>query len=228
MKTLDLDLTRLRAAAPMFAPMAIALVGWIALVAPVSSRNVGDARDLDLLRQRLAAARATLHEPIGAAPKGDAVDAFRRAMSAGDATPALLEQLARRASEALAGDLRIETGDRVSLSGGSAAGPQVANLPQPDPRLALFETPLTLSPITMSFDAAYPDLGAFLWSLRGLATVVEIRSLELKPSPPSEQVTEHVTMTLFAYARPAEASVHLAAAEPVPAVIEASAPGAGR
>ena len=38
----------------------------------------------------------------------------------------------------------------------SATGPQVANQPQPDPRFALFDAPLSYSPLTMSFDAALP------------------------------------------------------------------------
>ena len=212
----NVDLAKLRPFAPLVAPVVILAAAWFVLLGPAMSRNARTARDLDAARQRLMMARRAVSGPAPQAVTGDPAALFARTLAARDATPQLLEQLARRAADVTAEGLSIETGEPATVT--SASGPQVANQPQPDPRLALFEVPLAYSPITMSFDAEYPRIGAFLWNLRELATVIDVRSFEVRPVAQRTRPLEHVTLTLFAFARQA----------PVRDVVQASIRGGRR
>jgi hypothetical protein len=212
----DVDLAKLRPLAPVVAPVVILAAAWFLLLGPAIARNSRTARDLDAARQRLLMARRAVSGPVPPAVAGDPAALFVRTLAARDATPQLLEQLARRAADATAEGLTIETGEPATVA--AASGPQVANQPQPDPRLALFDVSLAYSPITMSFDAEYPQIGSFLWNLRDLATVIDVRSFELRPVPQRTRRLEHVTLTLFAFARQASN----------PVVVQASARGARR
>lgn len=97
----------------------------------------------------------------------------------------------------------LETGEERDL--GTRSGPAVTDAASPDPRLALFEAPLKYSPVTLTADADYPSLGEFLWRLRRLPTLTEIRTLDVTGSAPANDApvegTLHVTLTLFAYSR---------------------------
>ena len=212
---------RIREYAPFAIPVVILVAGWLLLVRPTAADTARAGRELEALRARERGVRAMLAEPPAPAVVGDAAAAFVRQVAAGDATAALLEQLARLASRVPVGNLLIETGPRVALTGADA-GPQVTGGPGTDPRFALFETPLAYSPIEMSFDADYAALGEFLWNVRDLATTVEIRRVSVKPLPrvagaPADGRV-HVAVTLFAYARAAAA----------PGVVQTSGPGASR
>jgi hypothetical protein len=85
----------------------------------------------------------------------------------------------------------------------------VAGSALPDPRFALFGVPLTYSPVTMTADADYGSLGNFLWRLRDLATVIEVRSLVVAVPPAQNDIpaapagSVRATLTMFAYARAA-------------------------
>jgi hypothetical protein len=206
----NLDVAKLRPFAPVVAPLVIVAAAWFVLLGPAMSRNARTARDLDGARQRLLIARRAVSGPVPPPVAGDPAALFARALAARDATPELLEQLARRAAEITAEGLTIETGEPVTVA--SASGPQVANQPKPDPRFALFDASLAYSPVTMSFNAEYSQIGTFLWNLRDLATVIDIRSLELRPVAQRTRPLDHVTLTLFAFARQASA----------PGVVEAS------
>jgi hypothetical protein len=188
-----------------FAPLVLAAVllvaGWMLFVQPRFSASSRAGQDIDGLRQRLTTLRAAIAEPMPPAPATDPAAAFQRATAAGDATSQLLEQLARLAADAPAVNLLIETGERVEAAQ-RPAGPQASNAPAPDPRLALFPTSLSYTPVTMSFDAAYSGVGDVLWGMRDLATTVELRNVEVRPA---DEGRVHVAITLFAYARPADA-----------------------
>jgi hypothetical protein len=89
----------------------------------------------------------------------------------------------------------------------------VAGAADPDPRIARFDVPLSYSTIPISFDADYATAGEFLWQLRELPTVIEIRSLDVKPATQAAPSADGgnpaargdgtitVSLTLFAYAR---------------------------
>lgn len=213
---MTIDPMRLRQYLPLAAPIVVVAAGWLLLIAPATSDSARAARDLDTLRQRAAQARAALSQPSAPPPPGDPVAAFQAHVAVGDATAALLEELARLASSVQVRNLLIETGDRVQVA--RADGPRVSGAAEPDPRTRLFDVPLAYSPVTMAFDGDYAALGTFLWQLRDLATTVEIRNLEVRPrviTPNGQDSTAaisddgsiHVAMTMFVYSRDAAGHV---------------------
>ena len=199
---MTIDVQRLRRFAPAAAALLIVGGGWMLLVGPAMSRSSRTAREVTTLRQQLTQLRASVSGPAPVAAPGDPVKSFERQVAVGDASSSVLEQLAALASGARATNLLIETADRVVVT--APGGPQVSNGVQPDPRLALFNTPLAYSPVSMAFDADFSDVGGFLWRVRDFATTVEIRNVEIKPIG-GDQRRVHVVLSLFAYARPSAA-----------------------
>jgi hypothetical protein len=201
---MQLDPRIVRAAPPALAVVILA-AGWMLLVQPRFAESTRAGREVDGLRQRLMMVQRSVAEPLPPAPATDPAVTFEREVAAGDASAQLLEQLARLAAAAPATNLLIETGERVTLTSGAPSGPQAGSVAVPDPRFRLFNTPLTYSPVTMSFDAEYARVGEVLWALRDLATTVELRRVEARPVE-NTQGRVHVTVTLFAYARPRPAA----------------------
>lgn len=201
---MDFDRQRLSRFAPLGLPLAVIAAGWMLLVQPRLSDHARLAREINDLRQQLASVQSEASNPLPAKPADVALSRFEQQATALDPTSELLEQLARLAAAARVSNLLIETGDRVSV-GASGSGPQVVGANTADPRFALFTMPLAYSPVTMSFDAQYEQAGTLLWSLRDLATTVEVRDLEARPvaaeavggGAPSRKI--HVVLTLFAY-----------------------------
>jgi hypothetical protein len=199
---MTLDPVQVRQYAPYLAPVLIVGFGWLVLVRPLSNENASMARELTQLRQRSDAVRAQMGAPPPPAPPGDPVRAFEGRVAEGDASGRLLEELSRLASRTGLRVDTIETGEEAVV-GGRSGGSAVAI----DPRFGLFQAPLKYSPVTLSADADYASLGAFLWQLRETATMIEVRSLEVRaplvgsnqtPVPPG---TLRVVLTMFAYAR---------------------------
>ena len=194
----------LRRYAPYLAPVVIAGLGWAVLIRPASSENARIAGELVELRQRIATVRSQNPGPGALRDAGvDPVAAFEQHVASGDASGRLLEELSRIAT---ASGIRIdtlETGEQGDV--GTRSGPAVADAATPDPRLALFEASLKYSPVTLTAEADYPSLGAFLWRLRNLGTLTEVRTLDVTAPPPSGEApvdgTLRVTLMLFAYSR---------------------------
>jgi hypothetical protein len=204
---MDFDPQRLSRFAPLGLPLAVVVAGWMLVVQPQVSDNARVAKDIDDLGQQLATVRSSAANPLPAKPADHALARFEREAAALDPTSELLEQLARLAATARVSNLLIETGDRVSVGGNTGSGPQVVGANAADPRFALFTMPLAYSPVTMSFDAEYPRAGNLLWSLRDLATTVEVRDFEARPVTEDATAGDarlpkiHIVLTLFAYAR---------------------------
>jgi hypothetical protein len=204
---MDFDRKRLSRYAPFGLPVAVIAAGWMLLVQPRMSDNARVSKEIDDLRQQVASVRSTASAPLPAKPADETLARFERQTAALDPISELLEQLARLAATARVTNLLIQTGNRVSVAQAGGSGPQVVGAVAPDPRFALFTTPLAFTPVTMSFDAQYEQAGALLWSLRGLATTVEVRDFEARPVV--EEATAgaarprriHVALALFAYVR---------------------------
>lgn len=204
---MKLDTERAKRLAPFAVPLLIVVVGWMFVIRPTASDNAYTARSLDSLRQRLVQARASVAQPAPPLLSSDARVSFERQVAARDVSYQVFEQLARLARVQGATGLEIATGDQVVVA--APGGPQVAGGgAPPDPRFALFDIPLAYSPIAMSFDAEFARVGEFLWNLHGLATAVEIRTLEITPSVRQDVTGDvtggsrvHVALTLFVYAR---------------------------
>ena len=82
---------------------------------------------------------------------------------------------------------------------GDGTAPAGAAAERLDPRLELFPTPLSYTPITIGFDSSYQQLGKFLWQLHGLPTLVEIRSVEIGPAGVPSLV--HLSLVVMAFQR---------------------------
>ncbi len=199
--------------APLAIFVALLAAGWMLLVQPRANANARTAKEIDSLRERVTALRTSMANPLPPAPPVDPIATFEQHVPEGDATSALLEQLARVAAASRVSNLLIETADPVVVATSGGSGPQVVGGAAPDPRFALFAAPLTYSPVTMSFDAEYASAGEVLWLLRDLATTVEIRTFEARPvvneraAGSTAPAKIHVSLTLFAYARQHAASV---------------------
>lgn len=204
----------LRRVAPLAAPFVIVAVAWVVLIAPASTAAARDAAHRDALRERLASAHAPAPDDPSAVPDGDPLAVFERQVSSGDVTAQLLGHLTRMALDVGGRNLFIDsTGAPVPVAAG--AGPQVVGAVQPDPRVGLFGTPLEYSSIPMSFDSSYAGLGEFLWRLRDLPVLVEVRRMTVEPrvvagdeegapargARPVHDGTVRVSLLFFVYAR---------------------------
>ena len=202
------DLTRLRALLPMIVFVATVGLGWFLLGGPMASDSARIADRLAVLRQREAALQAVVKEQPPPTTAPNPVAAFDARMSADDPTAAIVERLARLASAVRARALFIETIEGATPAGRNGA--PVAGSSQPDPRLALFDRHLTSTTIRMSFETPYAGLGQFLWTLRDLSSIVEVRTLNVQPATASNraqsQATVRASMTLFAYSRTTQAT----------------------
>lgn len=202
---MKVDRTRLLHVAPYLVPLVIVGLGWALLVRPTSAESARLSRELDTLRARVNVVGSDTGAPPPE-PVSDPMTAFERQVSVGDASGRVLEGLSRLATSTGVRIDVIETADEGTASLGG--GPVVAGGLNLDPRFALFPAALKYTPVTLTADSDYASLGHFLWRLRDLATVVEIRSLEIVPAA-AEQGAEtapapgtiRVTLTMFAFSR---------------------------
>ncbi|HLG53944.1 MAG TPA: hypothetical protein VI485_01350 [Vicinamibacterales bacterium] len=203
---MNLDLNRLRRFAPLVAMLITIGLGWMLFVRPVSADRSRTARGVEDLRQREMAVRLSLSDPSPRVVTDDPAAAFERQVASGDASPALLEQLARLASTNHVRNLLIETVEGTASTAGGAT--PVAS--RSDPRFALFDVPVSYVPIRMAFDTEYASLGRFLWAFRDLPTTVEMRTLTVgvprletqSGARPAPDGALRVSLTLYAYSRP--------------------------
>lgn len=182
----------------------VALVGLIYMAAVQPRVNAG---------RRAAAAAARLRDRLDVLQRGFKTSAdagvrdFERRVAAADRVPDLIERLARLALDpSQPGELRglkIETGERMALPAPGSNVPRVAtgSSDLPDPRVTLFGTGLAYTSISVSFEATYPALGRFLWSLRDLPATIEVRSLDVKRAATTADDDRflQVDLVLFAF-----------------------------
>jgi hypothetical protein len=212
--TLD---ARLRRFAPFAIPLAVLAAGWLGLVRPSDAARARTERQLEAMRPRLDALRMSLSEAPPPEVAIQPASVFERQVTTGD-PGRVLEELSRLAPRDRYRNLSIDaSGEQGAVA--PAAGPQVAGADL-DPRLALFPTRLTYVPVRMAFDADYQAAGELLWRMRDLATLVEIRSLQIGPASPSAPDGSataglemsapghvHVVIELYAFARPGAVAV---------------------
>jgi hypothetical protein len=200
---MSLDLARLRALLP-FAVFAITVgLGWLVLGSPLASDSTRANDRIEILRQREASLQQIVTGRTPSIEGTNPMTTFDARVAVEDPAAAVVERLARLASNTRARALFIETVEGANSTGRNAA--PVASTYQPDPRFALFDRQLTYTTIRLSFETGYPGLGQFLWNLRDLPTIVEVRTLNVQPAGAAERMrtdgTVHASMTLFAYSR---------------------------
>ena len=200
---MSVDFARVRRFAPLAVYALTVGLAWVLLAHPA----LADGRKIDerlaLLRQREAALQAIITAPAPPAVASNPVATFDARVSVDDPTPSVVERLARLASETRARGLFIETVEGTSSTGRGA--PPVAATYQPDPRFALFARQVAYTTIRMSFDTDYAGLGQFLWNLRDLPSIVEVRTFNVQPRVASSSARTdgalRASMIFFAYSR---------------------------
>jgi hypothetical protein len=171
---------------PFLVFVAVLTVGWFWFVQPRFSAYLRAGTDTAALEERVR----TLQQATGRArPEvpGDldaALRQFEAQMAAGDMVAAVAAAIARAVlASAPASQLRsfvIETGDRASLApGGGSRELAGAAADASDPRLALFPYRVSYTPLRVSFESTFEAAGTLLWTLRGLPTIIELRSATL-------------------------------------------------
>lgn len=211
---LPIDARTIRAYAPLVVLVVTIVIGWTLFIRPITAEQSRASGQLDTLRHREMALRGDVGT---SSPKGTATDpvlTFERQVASQDAAPALLEQLARLASDAGARNLLIETVEPGPASPVPAKAGDEAS--QRDPRFALFGVPVSHVAIRVAFDTDYASIGRFLWAFRNLPTTVEIRALTVGLPPADSEDDDsgvradilRASFTLHAYSRTAPAAVH--------------------
>jgi hypothetical protein len=207
------DARTLRASAPLVVFVVTIAAGWMAFIRPIAAEQSRASEQLEMLRQREVALRGEVGKP---SPRGIDIDpavTFERQIATGDVAAALLEQLARLASDARARNLLVETVEPGQTSPAKAARDDAS---QRDPRFALFDVAVSHVAIRVAFDTDYASLGRFLWAFRNFPTTVEIRALTVGlPLAGSEDEGRaaradvlRASLTLHAYSRATPAVVH--------------------
>jgi len=216
---LSIDARTLRAYAPFVVFVVTIAAGWMMFIRPITTEQSRASGQLATLRHREMALRGEVGTSSLHGIDTDPVLMFERQVASRDEAPALLERLARLASDARARNLLIETVEpgQASPAGSTATGRDDAS--QRDPRFALFDVPVSHAAIRVAFDTDYASLGRFLWAFRNLPTTVEIRTLTVG-LPPAKSEDEdrgvrpdilRASFTLHAYSRTAPAAVHASA-----------------
>lgn len=189
--------------APLVVVLAVVGVAYVALIDPRIARSRAARLNAEALEVRLAELRRSLDgsAPIGAGDALEALKEFERRAPAEDRLAKLTEDIARLAlgSGPDVRELFIEAGATVTPQPSQSGTPRVVGGSGggPDPRLDLFPVSLEYTPINVSFQTAFDQLGRFLWGLRNLPTIIEIRSLEMTRDVPYLKVK----LELFAYRR---------------------------
>jgi len=208
------------------------VIGSFAFVGPRIFKALEARSEAASLEERAASMRLLRDAGPTAANTVRAVAEFERLVSKHDRVPEVIEILARLAFDpgnpAQARGLLIETGQRASPNAAAAPGDMAggARSSSLDPRWALFPGSLEYTPITVTFETTYDRLGLFLWRLRDLPTLVEVRSVEIGRSLPLLKVK----LVLFALQRTNQAPT-ASASKPAPTSVPmrrvANAAGAG-
>ena len=173
---------------PFLVFAAIVTAGWFWFVQPRFTAYLRAGADAAALEERVrtlqqASGRARPEIPADLEPTQRE---FEQRVSAdeevADVAAALAEAVLANAPPGQLRSFVIETGDRAPASrglnetaGASGSGTTDAG----DPRLALFPYAVSYTPLRVSFESTFEAAGNLLWQLRGLPTLVEVRSATL-------------------------------------------------
>jgi hypothetical protein len=209
-----------RRVVPIVVPIVVFALGLLFFVQPPLSAAFRATAESGPLESRADSLRRLIASAKDVADEHAAVMAeFERRVPAEDRTPEIVELLARLALDppdtTRARGLVIDTAPRVNpdekpASGGPQLGGPQAQTISLDPRWGLFPVGLMYTPITVSFECSYDRLGLFLWRLRDLPTLVEVRGLEVTRALPLLKVR----LVIFALQRTGRAPASPAAASP--------------
>lgn len=172
---------------PIVVPILIVAIGAMYFVVPMIASSLSAANEVRPLEDRAALLRRQVANPGAIGDTRAAIAEFERLVSAEDKVPQVMERLAQLALEPQDFDqaraLSIEAGQKVTSDASRFQSPD-APAGSLDPRWALFPVVIEYTPITVTFESTYDRLGSFLWRLRDMPTLVEVRSLEVTRALP--------------------------------------------
>ncbi|HET9466860.1 MAG TPA: hypothetical protein VFO48_00555 [Vicinamibacterales bacterium] len=188
--TLVTTLTSLTTAMAVAAP--IVLFGFLYVLkvqperaAALEARQHLAAAQAELNRQRVFAAAPPVVPQVSALDELDARTAGRD--SVGDVVDTLTALLSSPAVGAVS-NLSIETDHPIDGPGDS------------------FARKVVHTPVIMTFDARYEQIGRFFWNLRTLPTIVDLQSVELTPGVESRGGVMRAKVSLHVFHRPGVAA----------------------
>lgn len=204
-------------AIPFIVVAAIIVVGYLWLIQPRVTEYFRNRTEIATLEGRVRSLQDTINRgrSVPSPDESTAIKLFEERMSADDRVSYVVEQLARLAQDSggkgKVKGLQIATEPSAQWAPGQTGMSRTATDAgdTPDPRFGLFPATFTYTPVTVAFDAAYGDIERFVWRLRDMPTMIEIRSMELTRGLP----LMHANLRIFVYRR-GEAVASPSVAEP--------------
>lgn len=218
---------------PFLTMVAIVTCGYLWLLQPRLGVWLRTRSDEAALADRAR----TLQQAAGRGLVQAAVDvqasrlAFEKQVPTEDRVPDVAATLAKAVLASAPPDslraFTIETGDRVQSSpaGGTGDAPRAPGGPGADgsdPRLALFPYAVSYTPLRITFESTFDAAGSFLWRVRDLPTIVELRSATLTRGLPLMRVD--VLLRVYQRGAAGDAGPFLAPGAAAPAPPSPTAP----
>lgn len=196
---------------PVIVVAAIVALGYFLFVQPRVAEYLSARTEIATLEDRARTLQDTINrgKTAPSANEAAALKLFEERMSPDDRVGDVVELLAKLATDSAPQGtikgLQIATGEsgRWPAGAGQAAtrSGSSESADEPDPRFGLFPVTLTYTPVTVTFQGSYDAIQRFVWRLRDMPTMIEIRSMELARGLPLMQVV----VRLFVYQRGAVA-----------------------
>lgn len=188
--TLITTLTSLTTAMAVAAPIVVFGFLYVLQVQPERVAADSSVIRLSTARDELNRRRPVLGPQV-AATQASALEEFDARTSEGDPVKKIADALtAALNSKAVGGvaNLSIESGTTVD-------GPI-------DSIVQLFGRTMVKTPVTVTFDARYEQIGRFFWNLRVLPTTFDLQSVELTPLTASPGGLMRAKVSLLVFHRP--------------------------
>lgn len=170
-------------------PIALLFSVYVFAVQPQLDAARVKRAEADAVRDRLAAAQGAIDVGSNASSTDPAAREFEIRTPDEDRVSDVVRTLTQLADSPSVGKLEA----LVIEAGSQGEEPMAA----PDPRLALFRSPVSGTPVTMAFEARYEQVGRFFWNLRALPTTVDVRSIDVSPAPQSSLLRVKVALVAF-------------------------------
>lgn len=186
---------RALSAVTLVVPVALLFSVYTFAALPRLSAARAARAEAEAIRGQLTAAKEAVQTRSGVSSGESAAREFEMRIPDENRVLDVLRTLTQLASSPSVGTLEalvIEAGSPSTVANGLETVRD-----GPDPRFALFGSPVSGTPVTMSFEASYEQLGRFFWSLRALPTTVDVRSMDVSPVPQSSRLQVKLVLLSF-------------------------------
>lgn len=181
-------LVRLTPVLSLVGPLVVFGLLYFVAVEPGRSSARTAREQLATLRSDLDRERTLVGRHVPRASEASAKQEFERRTPEGDSASDVADAITSLANGP-------EVGGVKDFSIEMAAADQAPL----DPKIALFEARLAHTPMAVTFDAEYAQIGRFFWNLRTLPSTFELRSVEIAPAVAPLM---RVKFVIFVFQRP--------------------------